>query len=448
MEAAARTAGDGGRGDAMRRVLVDADRVHRDAYVDPAVFACELRTFWASTWQYLGHASQVPNAGDVVAVELAGRPLLLVRTGDGQLRVLFNRCAHKGTRLVDDERANVGRHFRCPYHAWTYSLDGKPLGVPLREGYEGTRLASCSSGGGLAPVRHLAVHRDFVFVKLGDAGPGFAEYFGAALAALDLLADRSPVGKLEVAGGALRTIVRCNWKIYLENINDTVHPMATHESAVAAARAVWGDRPEGTEKPMAMEQILPFGAPFAFFDDMGARVYPNGHSVLGTRHSIHSGYGRLPEYEAAMRAAHGEARAAEVLEHAPQNAVLYPSLAVKGSPQSIRVIRPLAVDRTLVEAWSLRAVGAPDVLLERTQTYNRLVFSPMSIVAHDDLHLFESIQQGLAAEANPWVSLHRGHRDGEELEPVQEINGTNELLMRNQFRAWARFLALGDEAAP
>jgi len=448
MEAAAQAASDDGRSGTAPRVLVEADRVHRDAYVDPAVFARELRTFWASTWQYLGHASQVPNAGDVVTVDLAGRPLLLVRTGDGALRVLFNRCAHKGTRLVDDERANVGRHFRCPYHAWTYALDGKPLGVPMREGYEGTRLSTCASGRGLAPLAHVAVHREFVFVKLGDGGPGFHDYFGDALAMLDLLADRSPVGRLEVAGGVLRTIVRCNWKIYLENINDTVHPMATHESAVAAARSVWGDRPEAAEKPMAMEQILPFGAPFEFFDEMGARVLANGHSVLGTRHSIHSGYGKLPEYEAAMRAAYGEARAREILEHAPQNAVLYPSLAVKGSPQSIRVVRPLAVDRTLVEAWSFRAVGAPDVLLERTQTYNRLVFSPMSIVAHDDLHLFESIQQGLAGEGNPWVSLHRGHRDGEELLPVQDTNGTNELLMRNQFRAWARFFALdGGEGA-
>jgi len=130
MEAAARTAGDGGRGDAMRRVLVDADRVHRDAYVDPIVFAHELRTFWAHTWQYLGHASQVPNAGDVATVDLAGRPLLLVRGGDGELRVLFNRCAHKGTKLVDDERGHVGRHFRCPYHAWTYALDGSLRSAP------------------------------------------------------------------------------------------------------------------------------------------------------------------------------------------------------------------------------------------------------------------------------------------------------------------------------
>jgi hypothetical protein len=126
--------------------------------------------------------------------------------------------------------------------------------------------------------------------------------------------------------------------------------------------------------------------------------------------------------------------------------VLYPSLAVKGSPQAMRVIRPLGVDRTLIEAWSFRAVGAPAVLFERTLSYNRLVFSPMSVVAHDDLHLFESIQRGLAAEGNPWISLHRGHRADEEAAGVQDTNGTNELLMRNQFRAWARYMTLEDAA--
>ena len=100
-----------------------------------------------------------------------------------------------------------------------------------------------------------------------------------------------------------------------------------------------------------------------------------------------------------MREAHGDERATEILERSPQNAMLFPSLALKGSPQAIRVIRPLAVDRTLVEAWSFRAEGAPDMLFERAMTYNRLVFSPMSVVAHDDVHLFESIQQGLRAGA-------------------------------------------------
>jgi phenylpropionate dioxygenase-like ring-hydroxylating dioxygenase large terminal subunit len=422
--------------------LVEDDRVHRDVYLSPELYALEQQHFFAHTWNYLGHASQVPNAGDYVAVTLAGRPLLLVRQGDGGLRVLYNRCAHKGTRLVGDECGNAGKFFRCPYHAWTYKLDGAPLAIPLKSGYEGTRLQACEAGRGMTALRHVAVYREFVFVKLGDAGPDFESYFGDALRSIDNLVERSPVGRLRVEGGVLRNIVHCNWKMYLENINDTVHPMSTHESATAAAKTVWHGRPDEAPKPMAMEQILPFGAGYDFFDRMGGRVYPNGHSVLGVNFSIHSGYAQLPEYEAAMRTAYGEGRAAEILQRSPQNALCFPSLAVKGSPQAIRVIRPLAVDRTLIEAWSFRAEGAPDLLFERAMTYNRLVFSPMSVVAHDDVHLFESIQQGLRADGNEWVSLHRDFDPRELEDGTREVNGTNELLMRNQFRAWAKFMTL------
>jgi hypothetical protein len=232
--------------------------------------------------------------------------------------------------------------------------------------------------------------------------------------------------------------------MYLENINDTVHPMSTHESATSAANRVWQGKSADAPKPMAMEQILPFASGYEFFDKMGGRVYPNGHSVLGVNFSIHSGYGQLPEYEAAMRDAYGPERAAEILERSPQNAILFPSLSVKSSPQAIRVIRPLAADRTLIEAWSFRVEGGPDVLLQRAQTYNRLVFSPMSMVAHDDLHLFESMQRGLASGRNEWVSLHRDF-DRAELDGAntpRDVNGTNELLMRNQFRAWVRYMTL------
>jgi phenylpropionate dioxygenase-like ring-hydroxylating dioxygenase large terminal subunit len=423
--------------------LVEEDRVHRDLYLSDEVFALEQRHFFANTWNYLGHASQVPNAGDYAAVTIAGQPLVMVRQPDGTVRVLHNRCAHKGTQLVTDGCGNAGKFWRCPYHAWTYKLDGAPLAVPMKTGYEGTRLKECESGQGMEPV-NTAVYRDFVFVKLNAGGPDFESYCGGALRAIDNLVERSPTGRLQVAGGVLRSVVRCNWKMYLENINDTVHPMSTHESATGAANRVWMGRPADAPKPMAMEQILPFGAGYDFFDKMGGRVYPNGHSVLGVNFSIHSAYGQLPDYEAAMRAAYGPERAAEILERSPQNAILFPSLSVKSSPQAIRVIRPLAADRTLIEAWSFRVEGGPDVLLERALTYNRLVFSPMSMVAHDDLHLFESMQRGLASGHNEWVSLHRNFDRAEldERSAPREVNGTNELLMRNQFRAWVRYMTL------
>ena len=432
------------RPDAIR-ALVQPDRVHRDVYIDPEIFALEQERFFGNTWNFVAHASQVPRAGDYVTLDVAGRPLLVVRQADGAIAVLYNRCAHKGAKLAADECGNAGRFLRCPYHAWTYKLDGAPLAIPLKSGYEGTALSQCESGRGLTRVAHTAVHRDFVFAKFNDAGPDFNEYFGESLVSIDAMADRSPTGQLQVDGGVIRNVIACNWKMYLENINDTVHPVSTHESATHSAKAVWAGRPDDAPKPMAIEQILPFGAGYDFFDRMGARVYPNGHSLLGVNFSIHSGYALPADYEAALVAAHGEARTREVLDRSPQNAVFYPSLSVKGSPQAIRVIRPLAVDRTLVEAWSFRTVGAPDLLYERALTYNRLVFSPMSVVAHDDVHLFETIQQGLRAPGNEWVSLHRNYDAAELDEPVATINGTNERLMRNQFRAWAKFMTLGME---
>jgi len=422
--------------------LVEEDRVHRDVYVSAELFALEQRHFFANTWTYLGHASQVPEPGDYITVEIAGRPLLMVRQADRGIRVLYNRCAHKGAQLVTDAAGHLGRTIRCPYHAWAYKLDGSLLAVPAQAGYDGTRLKDCETGRGLSAVKHVAIYRDFVFVKLSDAGPGFADYFGDVLPSLDNLADRSPQGRLRVEGGVLRNVIHCNWKMYLENVNDTVHPLSAHESATAAAKALWAGQPDDAPKPMAMEQILPFGAGFEFFDRMGGRVYANGHSVLGVNFSIHSGYGGLPAYEAAMTAAYGEKRAQAILQQSPQNAVCFPSLAVKGSPQVVRVIRPLAVDRTLIEAWSFRAEGADEVLFQRSMTYNRLVFSPMSVVAHDDVHLFETIQRGLNAGGNEWVSLHRDFNRAELDQETQTVNGANEILMRNQFRAWVKFMTL------
>ena len=421
--------------------LVEQDRVHRDLYLSDELFALEQERLFANTWLYAGHTSQVPNTGDYWALELAGKPVMLVRQPDGRVRVFYNRCAHKGSRLVTDEHGNTGKFFRCPYHAWTYKLDGAPLGMPLKSGYEGTRLTECESGRGLVEVRNTVVYRDFVFVRMAEEGIDFDSYFGDVKEAIDNMVDRSPEGRLTVGGGVLRSIIHCNWKMYLENINDTVHPMSTHESATQAAKSVWATHGADEPKPMAMEQILPFGAGYDFFDQMGGRVFANGHSILGVNFSIHSGYAQLPEYEAAMRAAHGEQRAADILERSPQNSVFYPSLSVKGSPQAIRVIRPLAANRTLIEAWSFRAAGAPEVLFQRAMTYNRLVFSPMSVVAHDDVHLFESMQRGLAANGNDWVSLHRDFDAAEIGQGTVTTNGTNELLMRNQFRAWAHYMA-------
>ena len=144
--------------------LVEADRVHRDVYTDPEVFQLEMERLWSRTWIYVGHASQVPNAGDFITLDIAAKPVIMVRQTDGTIRVLMNRCAHKGTKVVGDLAGNAGKTFRCPYHAWTYRTDGSLINIPLKEGYDGTALKRDNLG--LAPVRNVETYRGFVFARL------------------------------------------------------------------------------------------------------------------------------------------------------------------------------------------------------------------------------------------------------------------------------------------
>src|SRR6185436_1391723 len=99
----------------------------------------------------------------------------MVRHTDNSVRVLMNRCAHKGTKVVGDLSGNTGKTFRCPYHAWTYRTDGTLLHIPLREGY-----ASNVEHNGLSQVVS-ETYRGFVFARLAKDGIGFREYFGDSL---------------------------------------------------------------------------------------------------------------------------------------------------------------------------------------------------------------------------------------------------------------------------
>lgn len=422
------------------RALVQPDRVHRDLYIDQELFELEQENFFANTWNYVGHDSQLATPGDYISVAIAGQPLIVVRHTDGSVRVMMNRCAHKGSRLVSAPCGNTGKFFRCPYHAWTYRTDGALLAIPLKNGYEGTALSECESSRGLTPVKNVRLYRGFIFVKLNDAGVGFEEYFGDSLSSIDNMADRSPEGELEIAGGCLRFVHQCNWKMFVENLNDTMHPMVAHESSAGTAKAMWADKPADEPKPMAIEQFVPFMSDYKFFEDMGVRTYDNGHSFTGVHFSIHSKYKAIPEYDDAMKAAYGEERTAQIIGMARHNTVYYPNLTIKGAIQAIRVVKPISADKTLIESWTFRLKGAPPDLLQRTTMYSRLINSPFSVVGHDDLQAYRGMQAGLHANGNEWVSLHRNFDPAEMAGGEITTGGTSELPMRNQYRSWARYM--------
>ncbi len=427
------------------RDLVRETEVHRDVYTSPAVFEPEMKHVFGNAWIYVGHASQIPAMGDFTTTTIGTTPVVMVRQGNGAVGVLINRCPHKGTRVANEQCGNTGRFFRCPYHAWSFRLDGTIAAIPLPGGYANTGFEGSTAARGMTPVRNVHIYRDFVFARLAETGIGFEDFFGDSLSSIDNMVDRSPVGRLEVTGGVLRYLHKCNYKMLMENLTDTCHPMVAHESSAGTAVNVWKSMPEGTPRHPAVEIYAPFISSYQFYESMGIRVWPNGHGHTGVSHSIHSDYSAIPGYFEQMVAAHGAERAQSILDTARHNTAYFPNMTVKGPIQTLRLFKPVAADRTMVESWTFRLVGAPDKLLERTLMYSRLINAPTSPVGHDDLEMYERAQDALHTDANPWINMQRLYDPAEAGQGTAVANGTTEWQMRNQFRAWRKFMC---EAAP
>ncbi len=420
--------------------LVEADRVHRSVYTDQAIFEREMQQIFVATWIYVGHASQIPKDGDYVTTSVAGQPLVMVRD-KGVIRLLYNRCAHKGAQVVPDGAGNAPL-FRCAYHGWIFHCDGTVRTIPLEDGYRNSCFGRGNPDSNMKPVANVAVYRGFVFACLSENAPPFDAWLRGVDSSIDNMADRSPEGELEITGGVLRYMHRCNWKIFVENLNDLLHPMVTHMSSSGTARTV-AKRHFGKDDklPAAIEILGPFTSNYEFFEDMGVQAFPNGHSYSGGTSSIHSRYSEIDEYNEAMDAAYGEERARAIFAVNRHNTIIYPSLTLKGPIQTIRVIKPIAVDRTLVESWTFRLKGAPDALLERSILYCNLINSSANLVGPDDHEVYQRLQAGLLAQGSDWVSMHRhlGEEESNE-DGGWSANGTSDLVFRNQYRAWSGYM--------
>jgi hypothetical protein len=181
-------------------------------------------------------------------------------------------------------------------------------------------------------------------------------------------------------------------------------------------------------------------SPYEFYEGMGIRVWENGHGHTGVSNSIHADYSEIPGYWDQMVEAYGEERAKAILGDTRHNTCYFPNIMVKGPIQTLRLFKPLAADKTLVESWTFRLVGAPDTFLERTLMYNRLINAPTSMVGHDDLEMYERAQHGLQSRGRDWMNLARLVEKDEDQQKNVVINGTSEMQMRAQFRAWLKFM--------
>jgi choline monooxygenase len=179
-------------------------------YTNPQVFELELNTVFGRTWQLAARLDQLTETGRYVTAEVAGEPIVIVRGNDGVLRAFHNVCRHHAAAVMTEAEGSAAQ-LRCPYHGWTYSLEGELKGTPDFVGVcDFDRLAN-----GLVPVE-MACWEKWIFVRLANAGATLIDFLGPDLVARILPLDLKNLHWME------RRHYRfdCNWKVFVDNYLD------------------------------------------------------------------------------------------------------------------------------------------------------------------------------------------------------------------------------------
>jgi choline monooxygenase len=190
--------------------LDEASSIPGSWYTDPRVADLERRAVWGRTWQLVARAEQVASPGQYVTAEIAGEPIVVVRGKDGVLRAFFNVCRHHAAAVCTKPEGRA-EALRCPYHGWTYSLDGRLKSTSEMEGARCFVLEENS----LVPVPHVATWEGLVLVNLDPAAPSLEAHLGG------LVARVAPLGLADLKfAGRREWILNCNWKVFVDNYLD------------------------------------------------------------------------------------------------------------------------------------------------------------------------------------------------------------------------------------
>lgn len=249
------------------------------AYTSPAFYEAELETVFPRSWMFVGHERWVSEPGDFMAETVGSEPVVVVRDHDGGLRAYSNVCPHRASLLAEG-RGNCGRRLVCPYHGWTFDLDGRLTGVPRRRLFDPPidpdRL-------GLRPLR-LDAWEGLVFVNVSGDAPPLLDY----LEDVPRLLGGHRIGAMGL-GACLDDAIAANWKLVMDNAICDYHLSMVHRSSIAALVDLDGLRDRAgattavavvpwTQEALPAEPWPGLGGDAAR-GSLGCYVFPNLHVI-------------------------------------------------------------------------------------------------------------------------------------------------------------------------
>lgn len=204
----------------VRRPLLDAETMPVWCYTSEPFYQHEVERIFHKVWNFIGAADRLRRPGDYFAITFAGVPVIVLRDGDGEYRAFANSCRHRGSALLEGE-GNC-RHIVCPYHSWSYGLDGSLAGAPEMQQTHGFDPADF----GLVPIA-LDRWGGFLFLNFDPDAAPLADYLGD-------LPDKLASYRLDEMACARRKeyLIECNWKLFVENAKESYHIATVHQQTI------------------------------------------------------------------------------------------------------------------------------------------------------------------------------------------------------------------------
>lgn len=373
----------------------DIYRYNRNIFIDEQLFELEMKHIFEGGWVYLAHESQIPEPGDYFTLTLGRQPVIITRDKKRELHGLINSCAHRGAMLCRRKAGNKSS-FTCPFHGWTFSNNGKLLKAKDESvgGYPENFKQHGSHD--LKKLPRFESYRGFLFGSLSEDVMPLNDYLGETLKIIDLIVDQAPDG-LEVLQGASSYIYEGNWKLGAENGADGYHVSVVHWN-YASTMSRRNYEEEGTQAVDANGWSKSIGGGYGF---------EHGHMLLWTR-ALNPQVRPVFAERDRLTAQFGELRADQMVNET-RNLCLYPNVYLMDQfSTQIRVIRPLAVDKTEVTIYCFAPKGeAPETRATRIRQYEDF-FNVSGMGTPDDLEEFRACQNGYLGQNLEWSDLSRG----------------------------------------
>ena len=426
--------------DSPMHSLVSEDGVYvsRRLFYDDLVFEQEKKAIFSKSWLFLGHESQILNPGDYFLTRMADESVILSRGKDHRIHALLNTCRHRGLKVCRADQGNT-KTFNCPYHGWSYGVDGSLRGVPgekeaFPDGLDKAKL-------GLIPVAQVASYRSLIFGNFSKEADPLEGYLGEMKWYLDIHLNRSPNGT-EVLG-LQKWVIDTNWKMPAENqIGDVIHGPLSHASVFELGGGV--DAP-------AVRSVVELGRNVSL---------PNGHGclvagleeperVLGLMDEsaaeiIDSYFAETKDYR---QQALGNLR--EHLDVA--TATVFPSFSMLGRNFTIRVAHPISGSKTEYWSWVLVDKDASSQVKDTFRKMYQSTFGPAGLLEADDGENWSEVTSGASGSQSVNYDFYYGMGMGCD-GPHDQLPGSvghtkSEHPQRGFYKHWKKLMRACSEEA-